>query len=164
MESSIQALLQVISVPWVGLTSVGVMSFLAATLLPFSSEAVFFAYLVQFPENVWALIAVASVGNIFGGILNWHIGYFAKNTKDSILHAKNTQTSKLSAYLRQLGSKSLLFSWLPIVGDPLTVFAGWSKLPFWPCCIYMMIGKTLRYVFIAFVYLISNNSLGTIFS
>jgi membrane protein YqaA with SNARE-associated domain len=164
MESSIQAFLQAISVPWVGLTSVGIMSFLAATLLPFSSEAVFFAFLVEFPEKVWPLIAVASLGNILGGIVNWHIGYFAKNTKDSILQTKNTQTSKLSAYLRQLGSKSLLFSWLPIVGDPLTVFAGWSKLPFWPCCIYMMIGKTLRYVFIAFVYLISNNSLGTIFS
>lgn len=164
MESSIQAFLQVISVPWVGLTSVGIMSFLAATLLPFSSEAVFFAYLVEFPENLLALIAVASVGNILGGIVNWHIGYFAKNTKDSMLHAKNTSTSKLSTYLRHLGSKSLLFSWLPIVGDPLTVFAGWSKLPFWPCCIYMMIGKTLRYVFIAFVYLIGNNSLGILFS
>ena len=164
MESSIQAFLQAISVPWVGLTSVGIMSFLAATLLPFSSEAVFFAFLVEFPEKVWLLIAVASVGNVLGGIVNWHIGYFAKNTKDSILHPNSTPTSKLSTYLCQLGSKSLLFSWLPIVGDPLTVFAGWSKLPFWPCCIFMMIGKTLRYVFIAFVYLISNNSLGTIFS
>ena len=164
MESSIQAFLQVISMPWVGLTSIGIMSFLAATLLPFSSEAVFFAYLVEFPEKVLPLIVVASVGNTLGGIVNWHIGYFAKNTKDSILHANPTQTSKLSAYLRQLGSKSLLFSWVPIVGDPLTVFAGWSKLPFWPCCIYMMIGKTLRYIFIAFVYLISNNSLGIIFS
>jgi len=163
MESSIQALLQVISVPWVGLTSVGVMSFLAATLLPFCSEALFFAYLVQFPENVWALIAVASVGNIFGGILNWHIGYFAKNAKDSMLHEKNSPTSKLSSFLRQFGSKSLIFSWLPIIGDPLTVFAGWSKLPFWPCCIYMMIGKSLRYMFIAFVYSLSNNSLGSLF-
>jgi len=163
MESSIQALLQVISVPWVGLTSVGVMSFLAATLLPFSSEAVFFAYLVQFPENVWPLIAVASFGNILGGVVNWHIGYFAKNAKDSMLHEKNSPTSKLSSFLRQFGSKSLIFSWLPIIGDPLTVFAGWSKLPFWPCCIYMMIGKSLRYMFIAFVYSLSNNSLGSLF-
>ncbi|WP_281970201.1 MULTISPECIES: YqaA family protein [unclassified Polynucleobacter] len=164
MESSIQALLQAVSVPWVGLTSVGVMSFLAATLLPFSSEAVFFAYLIQFPENVWSLIAVASLGNILGGVVNWHIGYFAKNAKDSILHSKNIPTSKLSAYLRQLGSKSLLFSWLPIIGDPLTIFAGWSKLPFWPCCIYMLIGKTLRYLVIACIYLWSNNSLGTLFA
>ena len=163
MESSIQALLQAISVPWVGLTSVGIMSFLAATLLPFSSEVVFFAYLVQFPENVWPLIAVASVGNILGGMVNWHIGYFAKNAKDSMLHEKNSSTSKLSSYLRQFGSKSLLFSWAPIIGDPLIVFAGWSKLPFWPCCVYMMIGKTLRYMFIAFVYLWSNNYLGSLF-
>ena len=163
MESSIQALLQVISVPWVGLISVGVMSFLAATLLPFSSEAVFFAYLVQFPENVWPLIAVASFGNILGGVVNWHIGYFAKNAKDSMLHEKNSPTSKLSSFLRQFGSKSLIFSWVPIIGDPLTVFAGWSKLPFWPCCIYMMIGKSLRYMFIAFVYLLSNNSLWSLF-
>jgi membrane protein YqaA with SNARE-associated domain len=164
MESLIQDLLQAISVPWIGLTSVGVISFLAATLLPFSSEAVFFAYLVQFPENIWSLIAVASLGNILGGVVNWHIGYFAKNTKDAILHSKDRPTSKLSSYLRQFGSKSLLLSWLPIIGDPLTVFAGWSKLSFWPCCMYMMIGKTLRYIFIAFVYLASNSSLGTLFT
>ncbi len=164
MESSIQAFFQAISVPWVGLTSVGVMSFLAATLLPFSSEAVFFAYLVNFPDDVWPLITVASLGNVLGGVVNWYIGYFAKNATDSLHSSKSQSAAKLTAYLRQFGSKSLLFSWVPIIGDPLTVFAGWSKLPFWPCFIYMTIGKILRYMFVAIAYLISNNSLSTFFT
>ena len=69
MESSIQAFLQAISIPWVGLSSVGVMAFLAATLIPVSSEAVFYLYLQKFPENLWILIFVASLGNTLGGIL-----------------------------------------------------------------------------------------------
>ncbi len=160
MESSIQAFLQAISIPWVGLTSVGVMAFLSATILPLSSEAAFFLYLVKFPENMWTLIVVASLGNTLGGVFNWQIGFFAKNTKDSISSPKIQKMGRISTYLHQFGSKSLLFSWVPIIGDPLAVYAGWSKWPFWSCCLYLAIGKTVRYIVIAYFYVLSNSSTG----
>ena len=144
MESSIQAFLHAISIPWVGLTSVGVMAFLAATLIPVSSEAVFYLYLSQFPENVWSLICIASIGNILGGMLNWYLGFLAKNASDHFI--KTEKISSFSQKLRKLGPKSLLLSWIPIVGDPLTIYAGWSKYSFLSCCFYMAVGKTLRYM------------------
>ena len=49
-------------------------------------------------------------------------------------------------WLQRLGPKACLLSWLPLVGDPLCAVAGWLKMPFWPCVIYMAIGKFLRYL------------------
>jgi membrane protein YqaA with SNARE-associated domain len=159
MENALHAFLQAISIPWVGLTSVGVMAFLAATLIPISSETVFFLYLVQFPENIWVLICVASIGNTLGGMLNWYLGYLAKKARDKI--RKPQKLSAFGSKLLQFGPKSLLLSWLPIVGDPLTIYAGWSNYAFLPCCFYMAIGKTLRYLVIAYLY--ANNQSTFIF-
>ena len=50
------------------------------------------------------------------------------------------------AWLRRYGAKGCLLSWLPVVGDPLCAVAGWLKLPFWPCVLYMAVGKFVRYV------------------
>ena len=157
MESSIQAFLHAISIPWVGLTSVGVMAFLAATLIPVSSEAVFYLYLTQFPENVWSLICIASVGNTLGGMLNCYLGFLAKHASDNFL--KSGKISSFSLNLHKFGPKSLLLSWIPIIGDPLTIYAGWSNYSFLSCCFYMAIGKTLRYIFIAYIFM-SVNQLG----
>ena len=158
MDSLIHSFLQTLSIPWIGLSSVGILSFLSATLIPFSSEAVFFGYLVKFPENVWALIGVATVGNSLGGAFNWGLGYFSKKTKNAFKKETNSlPKSRWINYLERWGSKSLLFSWLPFVGDPLTVVAGWSHWRFWPCLIYMTIGKCLRYVVIAYFFILSSH-------
>ena len=154
MESSIQAFLQAISIPWVGLSSVGVMAFLAATLIPVSSEAVFYLYLQKFPENLWILIFVASLGNTLGGILNWYLGFLAKKASQTL--AKTKEIGVFSQNLRKLGPKSLLFSRIPIIGDPLTIYAGWAQYSFVSCCVYMAIGKTLRYLFIAYIFSLAN--------
>ena len=89
MDSLIHSFLQTLSIPWIGLSSVGILSFLSATLIPFSSEAVFFGYLVKFPENVWALIGVATVGNSLGGHLTGGWDIFLKRPK---MHSKKKQT------------------------------------------------------------------------
>lgn len=156
MEPTIQAFLETFSIPWVGLTSVAIMAFLAATFLPFSSEAVVLAYLMNSPEKFWLLIAVASFGNTLGGVLNWQIGFFAKRAKDSFVN-NNASKAWISAYLHQFGPKSLLLAWVPIVGDPLVIAAGWAKLPFIPCCIYMAIGKTARYCVLVGLYMMSSS-------
>ena len=156
MESSIQAFLAAISIPEVGLAAVGLMAFAAATILPLSSEISFFTYLVHYPENTWLLILVASIGNTLGGVVNWQIGFWAKETQNALSESKITKIGSISAYFHQFGAKSLLLSWVPIIGDPLVIFAGWSKLPFISCCIYMAIGKTLRYLIIVYFYLSAN--------
>ena len=156
MESSIQAFLASISIPEVGLMAVGLMAFAAATILPFSSEISFFTYLIHYPENLWLLILVASIGNTVGGVVSWQIGFWAKEAKNTLSESKISKIGSISAYLHKFGAKSLLFSWVPIIGDPLVMFAGWSKLPFIPCCIYMAIGKTLRYIVIVFFYISAN--------
>ena len=157
MESSIQSFLHTLSIPWIGLTSVGVFSFLSATLLPLSSEAVFFGYLVKFPENMWILIGVATIGNSLGGVLNWCLGYASKKTKDAIKKdSQGTSKSRLVNYLEKWGAKCLIFSWVPFIVDPLTVVAGWSRWPFLPCLIFMTLGKCLRYIAIASIFSISS--------
>ena len=153
MDSSIHSFLQALSIPWIGLPSVGIFSFLSATLIPLSSEAVFFGYLVKFPENIWALIGVATLGNTLGGVFNWVLGYLSKKTKNAIKKDRmTTPESKWVTYLQRWGTKSLLFSWIPFIGDPLTVLAGWSQWKFWPCLMYMTIGKGLRYIAIAYFF------------
>jgi hypothetical protein len=157
MDSSIHSFLQALSIPWIGLSSVGIFSFLSATLIPLSSEAVFFGYLMKFPENIWALIGVATVGNTLGGVFNWGLGFLSKKTKNAIQKKEMTASkSQWVMYFEKWGTKSLLLSWIPFVGDPLTVVAGWSQWKFWPCLMYMMIGKCLRYIAIAYFFTISS--------
>jgi membrane protein YqaA with SNARE-associated domain len=149
MESSLHDLFSAFSIPWIGLTSVGILAFLSATLLPLSSEIPFYAYLSRFPESVLPLIGIASLGNSLGGIFNWWLG---KLSQAAIQKNKQPQHPRLIAIIQKYGPKSLLFSWVPLIGDPLSVLAGWYQLPFLTCCIYLSIGKCLRYCVIALLY------------
>jgi membrane protein YqaA with SNARE-associated domain len=149
MELSIQAIFQVLSIPWVGLSSVGLFAFLSSTLLPLSSEVPFYAYLANFPQNTVQLLAVASIGNTLGGCLNWWLG---RTSRKFFEDRKKSEHPKLDIAIQKFGAKALLFSWAPLLGDPLTALAGWCQLEFTPCFIYMFIGKFLRYVVIVGIY------------
>lgn len=144
MQVWIQQLLEILSLPEYGLSTVFVVSFISATLLPLGSEPVVFGLVKLNPELFWPAILVATAGNTLGGALDWWLGYGAHKVIDK--YHKDSHHGRAVRWLEKLGPKACLLSWLPIVGDPLCAVAGWLKFSFWPCVFYMAIGKFLRYL------------------
>ena len=140
IESAIAWLLHVLAAPEVGLTSVFIISFVSATLVPLGSEPAVFAVIKANPLLFWSAIGVATVGNTLGGAVDYYIGYQAKQT------FRKERKSRWFHWLERYGAKTMLLSWLPGVGDPLCTLAGWLHLPFWPSVMYMAIGKFMRYL------------------
>ena len=140
IESAIRWLLDMLAIPDVGLISIFIISMLSATLLPLGSEPAVFAVIKANGALFWPVIAVATVGNALGGVIDYWMGYGAKQA-----FAKERET-RWFGWLQRYGAKTMLLAWLPAVGDPLCTLAGWLRLPFWPCVIYMAIGKCLRYL------------------
>lgn len=144
MDAWIAPLLALLALPQYSLSTVFVVAFISATLLPMGSEPVVFGVVQLNPELFWPAIFVATAGNTLGGALNWWIGYGAHKVADK--YAKSTRHLRALEWLKSLGPKACLLAWLPLVGDPLCAVAGWLKLPFWPCFFYMAVGKFIRYV------------------
>jgi len=144
MQAWLDQLLMLLALPQFGLSTVFVVSFISATLLPLGSEAVVFGLVKLNPELFWPTIAVATVGNTLGGAVSWAMGLASHKMVDRVRHS-STHVKALE-WLERIGPKACLLSWLPVVGDPLCAVAGWLKLPFWPCLVYMAIGKLARYV------------------
>ena len=144
MEAWLEHLLKLLALPEFGLSTVFVVSFISATLLPLGSEPVVFGLIKLNPELFWPTILVATAGNTLGGAVTWAMGLGSHKVVNHYQHSK-THLRALD-WLERLGPKACLLAWLPVVGDPLCAVAGWLKLPFWPCVIYMAIGKFARYV------------------
>jgi len=144
MEAWLEHLLKLLALPEFGLSTVFVVSFISATLLPLGSEPVVFGLIKLNPELFWPTIWVATAGNTLGGAVTWAMGLGSHKVVNHYQHSK-THLRALD-WLERLGPKACLLAWLPVVGDPLCAVAGWLKLPFWPCVIYMAIGKFARYV------------------
>ena len=144
MQAWTEHLLSMLALPRYGLSSVFIISFVSATLLPLGSEPAVFGLIKLNPALFWPAILVATAGNTLGGAATWAMGYGAHQVVDKYHHS----TSHLRAlrWLEKLGPKACLLSWLPVVGDPLCAVAGWLKFPLWPCVVYMAIGKFARYV------------------
>ena len=123
-------------------------AFLAATILPFSSEVVLVGLSATSGEKI-PLLVVASFGNVLGSFFNWVLGKYTRNleTKKWFPFSTN-QLQKASFWFTKYGKWSLLFAWLPIIGDPLTFIAGVVRLRFVPFLILVTIGKVSRYVLI----------------
>jgi membrane protein YqaA with SNARE-associated domain len=81
------------------------------------------------------------------------MGYGAELAYERLTQKHNRAHSRALGWLERFGPKACLLSWLPIVGDPLCAVAGWLRLPFWPCVLYMAIGKFARYVTMTVVLL-----------
>lgn len=148
MEASLQALLNWLSLPSIGLPAVGIVSFVSATLIPMGSEPTVFAYIKAAPDMFWATIIVATIGNTLGGMLNWWMGKSAKQAKERLTGLSDRKKTWITSLLYRFGPKTLLLSWLPAVGDPMCLFAGWAMLPWRSCLAYMMLGKLIRYLVI----------------
>lgn len=137
-------LLTCLALPEFGLSTVFVIAFVSATLLPLGSEPAVFGLIKLNPELFWPAILVATAGNTLGGMLTWWMGRGAHTVADK--WGQSSTHLRALAWLEKLGPKACLLSWLPGVGDPLCAVAGWLKLPFWPCTVYMAIGKWARYL------------------
>ncbi len=144
MEAWIESLLTLLALPKFGLSTVFVVAFISATLLPLGSEPAVFGLVKLNPHLFWPAILVATAGNTLGGAVTWWMGYGAERAYERVRH-KPLEARALK-WLEQFGAKACLLAWLPVVGDPLCAVAGWLRLPFWPCVFYMAIGKFLRYV------------------
>ena len=144
MQHGMQQLLEWLALPQFGLSTVFIVSFVSATLLPLGSEPAVFGLIKLNPELFWPAILVATVGNTLGGAASWWMGLGAHKAVDKA-RGSNTELRALR-WLQRLGPKACLLSWLPGVGDPLCAMAGWLRLPFWRCVLYMAIGKLARYV------------------
>ena len=121
-------------------------AFASATLLPGTSEALLVALHVSKAAPGWALLLVAGAGNVAGSCVNWALGRFlARFAGERWFPATPEQLERAGRWYGRYGWPSLLFSWLPVIGDPLTVMAGTLRTPFVLFLIVVAIAKTARY-------------------
>jgi membrane protein YqaA with SNARE-associated domain len=144
MPPWLEALLTTLALPQYGLSTLFVVAFVSATLLPLGSEPAVMALVKLNTELFWPAVLVATAGNTLGGMVTYWMGYGAERAYERIAH--RSPEARALRWLQRLGPKACLLSWLPVVGDPLCAVAGWLRLPFWPCTLYMGIGKFLRYL------------------
>ena len=125
-------------------------AFIASTILPAASEVVLWAIVANDPGLLWPAIAVASVGNTAGAAVNWALGRYLSNfTERKWYPLAARQQDRAARWFQRFGLWSLLFAWVPIVGDPLTVVAGVLRVRFPVFLCLVAVGKTGRYIIIA---------------
>ena len=121
-------------------------AFLAATILPFSSEVVLYALLDK-GHPAWLLIAVASIGNTLGAMVNWALGRYLLHYQDRRwFYFSADQLAAMQCRFQRYGVWVLLFSWLPLGGDVLPCIAGIMRVRWWWVVLLVGVGKTLRYL------------------
>ena len=121
-------------------------AFLAATLLPLSSEAVLVALSQAQGFDAALLFAIATLGNTLGAVVNWALGRFCLHWRDCRwFPVSAVQLERAGARFRRYGVWSLLLAWAPVVGDPLTFAAGVLRVRFLPFVILVGAGKGARY-------------------
>ena len=126
-------------------------SFLVATIIPFGSEMYFATLLAMGNYNSLLLLIAASTGNILGSVFNWICGYYAAYfLKKKWFPINQNQVDKATNFFLKYGKWSLLFAWVPFVGDPLTFVAGTLRYSFYSFLLLVSIGKTGRYLVIYF--------------
>ena len=126
-------------------------AFLAATILPFYSEVVLFSLLRDGGDPI-ALVAVATLGNTLGAVVNWALGRYLLHFQDRRwFYFSRQQIDKAQRWYQRYGFWSLLFAWLPIGGDALTLIAGIMKVRLWLFLLLVGTGKGLRYVSVVYI-------------
>jgi membrane protein YqaA with SNARE-associated domain len=129
-------------------------AFGAATLLPMQSEAVLVGLLLTDRYAVWALLTVATTGNVLGSAVNWLLGRSIERYRQKRwFPVSERKLGKAQQAYHRFGRWSLLLSWVPIIGDPLTVVAGVMREPFWSFLLIVTLAKAARYLLLAAVTL-----------
>lgn len=136
----------------VALWGLAVSAFTSATLLPGTSEAVLAALYATRAADPLALLFVAGIANTAGSCINWLMGMFVTRFRERRwFPASPAQLARAEAWYGRYGLWSLLLSWVPVIGDPLTVVAGVMRVPFPVFLAIVAIAKTGRYAFVLFL-------------
>ncbi len=130
--------------------SLFISAFLAATILPAQSEALLAYQITAASDEIVMLISLATFGNVLGAVVNWGLGMFATRYRDRAWFPMGQdKMEKAEGRYRKFGRYSLLLSWVPFIGDPLTVVAGVLREPLWSFLVLVTIAKSSRYIVIA---------------
>ncbi|QRY81954.1 DedA family protein [Pseudomonas sp. PDNC002] len=130
-------------------------AFIAATLLPLQSEAVLVGLLLGGQYPLWTLLLAASLGNVLGSLLNWLLGRGIERWRDRRWFPVSAQAlEKAQRHYQRFGCWSLLLSWAPIIGDPLTLIAGVMREPLWRFLALVTLAKVGRYAVLAWLTLV----------
>lgn len=135
---------------WSGYLGLFASAFGAATLLPLQSEAVLVGLLLSNSYNLSGLLTAAIIGNVLGSVVNWWLGCnLLRWQHRPWFPVKTAALERASQSYQRYGHWSLLLSWLPIIGDPLTLIAGVMREPFWRFLLLVTLAKASRYAVVA---------------
>ena len=138
--------------PSVGLGGLFLWSLLAATLVPLSSEAALAAAHAAAVAPPLILFVVATSGNVCGALINWALGVWCLRFKHKRwFPITSVQLQKAEDRFHRWGGIVLLFSWIPVIGDPLTFAAGTLRYPLARFLIVVTIGKAARYAMVLWI-------------
>ncbi|MEN5043767.1 MULTISPECIES: YqaA family protein [Pseudomonas] len=129
-------------------------AFGAATLLPLQSEALLVGLIASDRYWLWGLLGVATLGNVLGSLVNWWLGRGLERFQDRRwfpVSPKNMATAR--KHYERYGHWSLLLSWLPVIGDPLTLIAGVMREPLGRFLLIVTLAKAARYTVVAMLTL-----------
>jgi len=126
-----------------GLVGVFLASFIAATVVPLSSEAVLFGYLRMHPEQAALAEAIATAGNTAGGMTTYLLGRLVPASTAERLNPRAI------CWIGQYGSPVLVLAWLPVLGDALCAAAGWLRVRWLAALGFMALGRLLRYMLVS---------------
>lgn len=119
----------------------------AASLLPAQSEAVLVSLVLGGAQPVWALVTVASAGNVLGAVINWALGRSIERFRDRRWFPVGPAAlASAQTRYQRWGKWSLLLSWMPVIGDPLTLAAGFLREPLPVFLLFVAIAKSTRYM------------------
>jgi membrane protein YqaA with SNARE-associated domain len=125
-------------------------AFLAATVVPAQSEILLAGMVLAEHYPAWALVTLASAGNVLGSVVNWYLGRFiARFEGRRWFPVSRQQVAKAEGWYQRWGKWSLLFSWAPFIGDPLTVVAGLLREPLPVFLALVTVAKVGRYIAVA---------------
>lgn len=138
-----------ISIGYSGLFFAG---FLSATILPMNSEAVILLMLSQ-DFDPWTCILVATIGNSLGGLTNYFLGLLGNPKWLKRIGITEEKILSFEGRVQKYGYWLAFFSWVPFIGDPMTVALGFFRVSFWRVTLLVILGKFLRYLVLAFPFL-----------
>ena len=125
-------------------------AFLAATILPFYSEVLLYALLREGGDPL-VLVVVATLGNTLGAVVNWVLGLYLLHFQDRRwFYFSREQIDAAQKWYQRYGFWSLLFAWMPVGGDALTLIAGIMKVRLWLFLLLVGTGKALRYISVVY--------------
>ena len=125
-------------------------AFISATIFPMGSEALFIYYINQ-NLNIYILLFLATFGNSLGSVVNYWFGYNGEDYLEKKKILKSSQLNKYRDLFNKYGSFSLLLSWMPIIGDPITIIAGLLKYNIYKFILLVTFAKFFRYLFVAYL-------------